>query len=56
LGFELQAFIATAEDEYRKPQTTMWDVMVREYNGGIKPSMKQKKVLSEITVNFCTQT
>jgi len=40
LGFPMQAFIAGAEDHYRKPHTTMWDYMVENLNGGIKPDLK----------------
>jgi len=39
LGFPLQAFVATAEDEYRKPSAKMWNEMVAHYNGGIKPDL-----------------
>jgi len=37
LGFPIQAFVATATDRFRKPNTTMWDIMVNEFNEGVKP-------------------
>jgi len=40
LGFPVQAFIAAATDHWRKPNTTMWDYMVQNLNGGIKPNLK----------------
>eukprot|EP00026_Physarum_polycephalum_P007454 Phypoly_transcript_07514.p1 GENE.Phypoly_transcript_07514~~Phypoly_transcript_07514.p1 ORF type:complete len:353 (+),score=73.02 Phypoly_transcript_07514:542-1600(+) len=41
LGFPIQAFIATADDEYRKPATAMWDFMVKNLNGGIVPDLEE---------------
>ena len=38
---EMQAFIASHEDEYRKPGTKMWSVFTESYNEGIKPNMKE---------------
>jgi len=40
LGFPIQAFVAAAEDHFRKPFTTMWDKMVQDYNGGVEPDLK----------------
>jgi len=39
LGFPFQAYVAAAEDAYRKPHTTMWDYMAEHRNGGIKPDL-----------------
>lgn len=30
------SFIASADDEYRKPSTTLWDLFESKYNSGIK--------------------
>jgi len=35
LEFPIQAFMACAKDVYRKPNTTMWDIMAKNYNKGI---------------------
>jgi len=37
LGFPLQAFIATNDDEYRKPLPAMWEFFVTKVNGGVVP-------------------
>jgi len=37
LGVPVQVFMATADDEYRKPSTRPWDVMVEKYNCGVQP-------------------
>jgi bifunctional polynucleotide phosphatase/kinase len=36
LQIPLQAFIASADDGWRKPSSRMWDLFVREYNGGVE--------------------
>jgi len=41
LGIPVQVFIAGGEDEYRKPATFMWDLFAKDYNGGIKPDLKE---------------
>jgi bifunctional polynucleotide phosphatase/kinase len=41
LGFPLQAFIACAIDNNRKPHTTMWEIMVQNYNDKIEPDKSQ---------------
>jgi len=37
IGIPVQVFMATADDEYRKPSTRMWDIMVERFNCGVKP-------------------
>ena len=32
--FSNKAFIATTSDQYRKPSTGMWDLMINDYNDG----------------------
>lgn len=39
-GVKIQAFIASADDEYRKPSTTMWDLLESTYNGKVKIDKK----------------
>jgi len=39
LDFPVQIFVATSDDQYRKPATAMWDLMTSQYNGGIKPDL-----------------
>ena len=34
MGVEIQAIIATADDEFRKPGTKMWELFL-ENNGGV---------------------
>lgn len=34
-GFPIQAFVATADDLYRKPSTDMWRYMTAHHNGGV---------------------
>lgn len=41
LGVPVQAFIATTDDEFRKPATAMWDFMVRSFNGGVAPDLSK---------------
>lgn len=36
LGIPLQAFIATTDDIYRKPSTSLWELMASKHNGGVK--------------------
>jgi len=35
----MQAFVAAATNHWRKPNTTMWDYMIENLNGGIKPDL-----------------
>ncbi len=39
LNIPVQVFVATGENDFRKPGTKMWDVMVKDYNDGIQPDM-----------------
>jgi bifunctional polynucleotide phosphatase/kinase len=34
-------FIASDDDEYRKPSTTMWDLLESKYNGKVKVDRKE---------------
>jgi bifunctional polynucleotide phosphatase/kinase len=36
VGVDIMVFIASADDEYRKPSTKMWDLLVSKYNNGLK--------------------
>ena len=38
-GVPVQAFLATAEDQFRKPATAMWDLMVSRFNDGVAPNL-----------------
>ena len=38
-GVPIQVFVATTDDEYKKPATGMWDLMVSRYNGGVAPDL-----------------
>jgi len=40
LGVPIQAFIAAATDLYRKPNTPMWDLFVKDYNQGVELDLK----------------
>eukprot|EP01127_Copromyxa_protea_P001970 TRINITY_DN1186_c0_g1_i2.p1 TRINITY_DN1186_c0_g1~~TRINITY_DN1186_c0_g1_i2.p1 ORF type:complete len:394 (-),score=106.18 TRINITY_DN1186_c0_g1_i2:55-1236(-) len=40
LGIPIQAFVAGAEDNYRKPFTAMWDYMVEHLNDGVEIDME----------------
>lgn len=37
----IQVFMASAEDEYRKPSTEMWHLMLRAHNHGVQPDVAQ---------------
>lgn len=37
LGIPIQALLAAADDQYRKPATTMWDYFVTKMNSGVHP-------------------
>ncbi len=37
----MQVFMASADDEYRKPSTTMWQLMLRAHNHGVQPDVAQ---------------
>ncbi|XP_022101659.1 bifunctional polynucleotide phosphatase/kinase-like [Acanthaster planci] len=39
LNIPIQVFVATGENDMRKPGTRMWDVMVKDHNEGIQPDM-----------------
>jgi len=39
VGVPVQVFMAGGDDEYRKPSTKTWDVMVEKYNCGVKPAL-----------------
>lgn len=39
MGVEVQAIIATDDDEFRKPGTKMWDLFL-EHNGDVKVDME----------------
>lgn len=41
LQVPIQVFMASDEDEYRKPSTEMWQLMLRAHNHGVQPDMKQ---------------
>jgi bifunctional polynucleotide phosphatase/kinase len=41
LKIPIQVFISGSEGLYYKPSTTMWDYMISEYNGGIKPDFTE---------------
>jgi len=47
LGFPLQAFVATTEDVFRKPNCTAWDYMIRHHNGGVKPDLSKCKYIGD---------
>lgn len=38
LRIPLQAFVATADNVYRKPSTKMYELFIEQYNGGVSPS------------------
>ena len=40
LEVEMQVFVASHEDEYRKPGTAMWTLLANKYNGKAKIDMK----------------
>lgn len=40
-GLPMQVFLAAGQDEYRKPQTGMWDFFSRHCNGAVQPDAKQ---------------
>lgn len=40
IGVEMQVFVASAEDEYRKPGTAMWNILANQQNGKTKIDMK----------------
>ena len=40
IGVEMQVFVASHEDEYRKPGTAMWELFTQKYNGKSKVDMK----------------
>jgi bifunctional polynucleotide phosphatase/kinase len=33
-------FMATQKNKYRKPMTGGWDILVRDYNGGVEPNLQ----------------
>jgi len=37
----MQVFIASTDDEYRKPSTAMWQLMLRAHNHGLAPDLTQ---------------
>eukprot|EP01102_Stenamoeba_stenopodia_P003221 TRINITY_DN13157_c0_g1_i1.p1 TRINITY_DN13157_c0_g1~~TRINITY_DN13157_c0_g1_i1.p1 ORF type:complete len:571 (+),score=178.41 TRINITY_DN13157_c0_g1_i1:42-1754(+) len=41
LGIPLQAFMATGNDQYRKPASTMWHFLLQNCNGGVEVNMKK---------------
>jgi len=41
LQIPFQIFLATQDDEYRKPATAVWKLMVDEYNNLVKPDLTQ---------------
>ncbi|XP_038049608.1 bifunctional polynucleotide phosphatase/kinase-like [Patiria miniata] len=41
LNIPVQVFVATGENDMRKPGTKMWDLMVKDHNKGIKPDMSE---------------
>jgi len=41
LGFPIQAFVAAATDAWRKPNTSMWDFMIKNHNGGVQPDFNE---------------
>eukprot|EP01114_Cavostelium_apophysatum_P015100 TRINITY_DN404_c0_g1_i1.p1 TRINITY_DN404_c0_g1~~TRINITY_DN404_c0_g1_i1.p1 ORF type:complete len:539 (+),score=163.75 TRINITY_DN404_c0_g1_i1:1629-3245(+) len=40
LGFPIQAFVSSATDHYRKPNTTMWNLFIEKHNGGKQVDLK----------------
>ena len=34
-------FIASSEDDYRKPGTSMWELLSDKQNGGVKINLKE---------------
>lgn len=41
LQVPIQAFMASADDEYRKPSAEMWHLMLRAHNRGVQPDLAQ---------------
>lgn len=41
MDVEMQVFVASSEDEFRKPGLGMWNLFTNKYNGGIKVDMKE---------------
>jgi len=41
LQIPFQIFLATQDDEYRKPATAVWKLMVNEFNNLVKPDLTQ---------------
>jgi bifunctional polynucleotide phosphatase/kinase len=41
VGVNMMVFIASADDEYRKPATKMWDLLESKYNAGVKIDKKE---------------
>ena len=40
IGVEMQVFIASHEDEFRKPGTAMWALLTDKFNGKVKVDLK----------------
>ncbi|PRP86814.1 bifunctional polynucleotide phosphatase/kinase-like [Planoprotostelium fungivorum] len=47
LGFPIQAFAASTEDIFRKPNATMWDYMIKHHNQGIVPDLSKCKYVGD---------
>jgi bifunctional polynucleotide phosphatase/kinase len=43
----IQAFLATANDKYRKPSSEMWRVFVESYNGGVAVNMSESYYIGD---------
>jgi|JI61114C2RNA_FD_contig_81_83830_length_1088_multi_3_in_0_out_0_2 bifunctional polynucleotide phosphatase/kinase len=41
VGVQMTVFIASADDEYRKPSTRMWEILESKHNGGVKIDKKK---------------
>ncbi|KAL6053486.1 DNA kinase/phosphatase Pnk1 [Balamuthia mandrillaris] len=41
LGIPIQAFLASCDDEWRKPRPSMWEHMVQHCNGGVQVDMSK---------------
>lgn len=39
IGVPMHAFVATADDRFRKPATALWDLFVAQFNAGIEPNL-----------------
>lgn len=39
IGVPMHAFVATADDRFRKPATALWDLFVAQFNGNVAPNL-----------------